>query len=105
MKTNSKPATAPDRLNSSEIDAMIDPKTAQLTAINESLTVLDYGMASRDPLPADQLVLEAFQLLLLARKALTDKPWPKPATPTSSSRAFAVWHWEKQEQQQRDGRA
>lgn len=83
---------------------MIDPKTAQLTAINEALSVLDYGMASRDPLPADMLVLEAFHLLLLARKALTEKPWPKADPPTVGSRRYVVWHLEKQEQQLKDGR-
>ena len=83
---------------------MIDPKIAQLTAVNEALVVLDYGMASRDALPGDQFILEAYHALVSARRKLTDKPWPDIPHPKSDSRQFAVWHFAKQEEQQKDGR-
>ncbi len=85
---------------------MIDPKTAQLTAVNEALAVLDYGMASRDVLPGDVLIVEACELLHAARRKLTDKDWPEGLVhPQIDSRRYVVWHLEKEEQQKKDGRA
>lgn len=85
---------------------MIDPKTAQLIAINEALNVLDYGMASRDVLPADELVVEAYELLAIARSRLTNKPWPSDLPhPQLDSSSTAAWLHQKHGEQKKDGRA
>ena len=68
---------------------MIDDRTATLTAINCALIALDRDVA--DCADTDELVMQAMDLLLEARAAYTDKPWPEQSHPLSDLVAYDTW--------------
>lgn len=81
---------------------MITPSMAALAAINTALAALNLDCLG--PLPSDDLVTQATELLMLAREMHTDKPFPEMPFPLADRAAFdaqiAAWA----EEQKADGR-
>lgn len=81
----------------------LNPRIAELTAINEAISALDHSGRNLSP-ETGELVAEARDALLTARSFLTDKDWPDTFEPSLNVEAFEDWHSRKAAEQRRDGR-